>query len=46
MDEMNFGTFIKQKGKKVPVIKISYWLGLLGEQQSNMFDLGKEISRI
>lgn len=41
---VNFKTFIKQEGRKVPVIKILYWLVLAGKQQSNMCDLGQEIS--
>lgn len=39
---MNFKTFIKQEARKVPVIKIIYWLVLPGKQQSNMCDLGQE----
>lgn len=42
---VNLETFIKQEGRKVPVIKILYWLVLAVKQQSNMSDLWEESLR-
>lgn len=41
---VNFETLIKEGGRKVSVIKLLYWLGLPGEQQSNMCDFRLDIS--
>lgn len=41
---VNFKTLIKYEGRKVSVIKILYWLVLPGKHQSNMCDLGQDIS--
>lgn len=41
---VNFKTLIKEDDKKVSVIKLLYWLSLLGKQQSNMCDFRLDIS--
>lgn len=41
---VNFKTLIKEGGRKVSVIKLLYWPGLPGEQQSNMCDFRVDIS--